>query len=314
MTDQVVDQELTPQELTSLKKRQRMKAMAQFMGFAFLLTLLWCGANAISILRIQLPTYSLEVDHTLPPGESPAYALSVEWEALSGGLKGSRPQFLLDGFGVVPSSDSKNPSPLILSLNQKHTLSPRLQRGVAPGLHKGNLVLARSSGAQDLPARREVPISMEVTPWLLHWWPSLIWVTGFAFFYLLVYLFCVFTYPVPRGTLQSYTPEGTRRPDVQLRRQPNSWLFPWNRSDLDLISLLNGHLRGKATLDFRHQTPTIWFQRGSGTVFMCSNDLVDSPEQIKPASWLPTRMVHQISREYWFTTQDKSVVFRFIKI
>lgn len=240
-------------DIKKLQQKRRIRIMLVWLSAMTITSVLWCGANAWGIIRNGdlVPTYTLEIAHSLPTSDYAAnYALALDWEPWVGKQPEVRPELRLADGTVIPTKVEFGIAVGDVRDFGSRPVRVHIPLGVTPGQHNGRVLLLRQTGAEDLPSVSALPISLGITPWWQHWWPSLAWFGVLILTYIVIYAVCVFTLYRPHGFIYFETPDGSSTRRIPLRLPFGSRLLPWRRPFLSLGSLSTLGVRTKASLCF----------------------------------------------------------------
>lgn len=209
--------------------QQKKRAIVRLLAFLLGQTLIFSAVNFYQIHRLKsqgLPSCHVAVTSShLVPVE---YEARVDWERAGSAAKGSLPQLLLAGhplpctFSVPPTAGQ------IHSLRLDFEIQEDCLRGLAKGILHLNPV---GSIPSNLDAS-SYPISFRVKGLGEQWALVRYWLVLLFLAYVLAYVWCLFMYAAPSGTLVvKMSNEGYPR-QIPLRMRRVALMFPWLRDTL----------------------------------------------------------------------------------
>lgn len=244
-------------ELLAKVKRREVKMITFIVCLLVLVTLYFAVLNAVIIHNREVKPYELSLEMPSGMAGDVRYALSVSWEPMVGSKeKPIRPSLNIDGQWEVSDRGGSGLEHRSIDLREVHHIGIEVPEACTPGEHRGKLLLEKVAGHASLPLQQSIPVVVKVTGGFWHSWFLLRnWLAFLLIMAVVLYVFCLVKYPLPKGKLLFYnTLDGTEAPTL-LPRQRRSWIFPWLRSTVPLGKVIRRAgmprpWRIQASLDF----------------------------------------------------------------
>ena len=237
------EEEAQRRELESLLsiRRREMRAAAWIASILIALTVYFGVLNAVLLYREYPQPFGLELSQPSGLHLVASYRPAILWRSHAdyhGVVK--RPTLLLGGAQIPSASARRSRTDPVIGLNQLSQLRIVVPADTTPGLHEGRLLLDRVSGDPDLPEHLSQPVKVGVVGGFWKSWRLFGgWLVGVLIFFCLFYLFCMWMYPRPSGTiyLEQYGGTSSRKSHVALKMRRLAYLMPWKRSSVPLRTI-----------------------------------------------------------------------------
>lgn len=221
-------------------RRREMRTAAWIAAILVALTGYFGALNAYLLYREYPHPFGLKLSQAAGSHLVASYRPAIMWRSHSDYRDVRRPILLIGDERVPFASARRNESDPVIGLDQLAELRIVVPSDATPGLHEGRLLLDRISGDSDLPEHLSQPVKVGVVGGFWNSWRLFGgWLVGMVIFLCLFYLFCVWMYPRPFGTIYFQQHGGTigRRCHVSLKMQRLAYLLPWRRSSVPLRAI-----------------------------------------------------------------------------
>jgi hypothetical protein len=235
------EQQNTPEEidrerwLEVQRKERRLLSVAAWVLLAgtvyfLLLNIIAIGHSAQKI------SYNLEIEKSLSSSSIGNAKLYMSWKNAGSAIQ---PSLIIDGRILVPTDSS---AAILVKTSSTHQIDVEVPYGCKAGIHEGTLYTFRDENDNNLLMGHSVPVSVEISASIWNNWFILRDWLIFAFISIvIVYLFCVLSFPRPRGKIifeDSLETQIVTRSRIPLKMRRSAWLMPWHRSSLSLRDIL----------------------------------------------------------------------------
>jgi hypothetical protein len=207
--------------------------------FLAICTLYFAGVNAYLLVHAKPRPFTLSFEQSASEHLAGLYHARIEWESMQK-REAVRPKVFLDGAALAEERHQSAGADRDFSLSKTIRVEIDVPSGCATGLHRGRVVFDRAGGPEVLPAQLSTPVTIQVTGgFWTSWFLLRSWLILAALLGSTLYLYCVYYFPRPTGSLAILQRNGSsERPNRVILRMPFSALFlPWRRSSVTLSSV-----------------------------------------------------------------------------